>query len=54
MKGTLVYNENTGDVKITQSKKGSIKWNKLERDNYKPICTVDGWNGSVYPLSKEK
>ena len=52
MKGTLVYNEQTGEVKLTQSKEGGNKWNKLIKDGYKPICMVNGWNVSVFKLNK--
>ncbi len=53
MTGTIVLNSMTGEVKITQSKPGSVKWNKLAKDNYKPICIINGWNCSVFPLPKE-
>lgn len=52
MKGIVMYNDKTGDIKITQAKEGGDKWNKFITDGFKPIANVNGWNVQISKLDK--
>jgi len=51
---TLMYNQNTKDVKLTGMKPNSPsgKYEKMLEDGYNPIADVDGINVVVKPTTK--
>jgi len=44
MIGTLIYNDKTGDVKITQADKTGKKYTNYINNGYKVIGEISGFN----------